>query len=136
MVKNTLEPKRVSDFVLKINELLNSVSCKDIDRVYSLFEELLFLLTQDLNLPEEDAIKKKGFLNVEELDNVVDEVSDAVGSKYIVIDLWERLWELKVLGCSSDDDIKKLLVDLKKFLEDLPKLLSRKRVYHRKRRRR
>jgi len=97
----------------------------DPSKVYDLVEQFFTVLAQKLGLRVVKDASKRGVWTVELLDRAVDDIVDALGGKYEVLELWEEAWELRL-----EKDREKALSILRKLsrvLEDLSTTSIRRR---------
>ncbi len=98
----------LEDIERRARELLRS-SHVDPDEAFNLVEMFFEKLSTYIKSRSYINASKRGAWNVELMDNAVDEVVDAYGSSYALLDLWESAWETRVSKSDGRDVVTKLL---------------------------
>jgi len=88
----------------------------DSDDALDLVEEFFERLSSEAKSRSYSEAARRGSWNIELLDEAVDEVIDAYGGSFKLLDLWESAWEAKVSRSDAKEVIVKLL-DAVRFVE-------------------
>ncbi len=102
------ELKSIEFIESRARKLLNSGQL-DPNEAYHLVESLFIELSSALHSKYSKEAAKRGLWNIELLDNAVEEIVDAYGGNYKILELWELAWELRLGQGNANDLLTKLL---------------------------
>ncbi len=100
---------------MKIRELVNENKSVNPDIAIEIFRELLRIVMPIID----KEYKNRDIVNIEDMDNAIDKLCDFLDSKYIVLDIWDTIWDMKI-------DRKNIDVETLKKIEKLISLIEKK----------
>ncbi len=100
---------------MKIRELVNENKSVNPDIAIEIFRELLRIVMPIID----KEYKNRDIVNIEDMDNAIDKLCDFLDSKYIVLDIWDTIWDMKI-------DRRNIDVETLKKIEKLISLIEKK----------
>ncbi len=99
---------------IRIRELVNENRAIDPDIAIEIMRELLKIVMPMIN----KGYRNRDIVSIEDMDNAMDELCDFLGGRYIVLDIWDAIWDAKI-------DRKSIDIEILKKMEKLVNLIGK-----------
>jgi len=100
---------------MKIKELINENKSIDPDTAIEIIRELLKTIMPIID----KEYRNRDIVNIEDMDNAIDKLCDFLGGKYIVLDVWDTIWDTKI-------DKKNIDIETLRKIEKLISLVEKR----------